>query len=699
MTCNLLIVSSFFLVLFLGCNSKKKQSDSKDWSAYLGGADRNHYSSLTQINTSNVNQLKLVWTYHSGDFGEIQCNPLIIKGVLYGTTAACELFALDAGSGKEKWRYVPEQSKNFLKSRGVSYWESGEDRRILYTYDEWLYAIDANSGKPIQSFGNSGRVNLKTGLDKAASAKYVMSRTPGTIYKDLIIMPLAVGEGYGAASGYVESFNIRTGKLAWVFRTIPNPEEEGSDTWPENLDKEQLIGGANSWAGMALDIERGIVFVPTGSAAFDFYGGKRKGQNLFANTLLALNAETGEKIWHYQFVHHDIWDRDLPAPPNLVSLIKDGMQIDAVAQVTKTGHVFVFDRETGVPMFPIQEQEFPQSVIPGESAWPTQPIPVLPKPFSRLILTKQDINPLSSDYDSMLTVYRDAQKGLYQPLSEKPTILFPGCDGGAEWGGAAVDPSGVIYINSNEMAWIFSLSRMNQNQSLLSPGEKTYQTFCATCHKQDLSGNPKSGFPSLIDVGTRVKKGDLSNIISKGRGMMPGFPQVSGIQKQALIEYLNNEEKLESTEASLNQTIKESVEWKFDGYNKFLDSEGRPAITPPWGRLTAIDLNTGQQVWQRILGETKNAQTEDYELTGTENYGGPVVTASGLLFIGATKDGKLRAFDTRNGKLLWETELPAAAFATPSTYEVEGKQYLVIACGGTKLGTKKGDSYVAFALP
>ena len=688
-----------FLILsgFYTCVPSKKQHT--EWREYLGGSDRNHYSGLSQINTGNVASLQKVWEYHSLDSGEVQCNPLMVDGKLYGTTASNHLFALDAMSGKEIWRFEPDTAGPSHVNRGVAYWGEGKDKRLLFASKSWLYAIDAETGKPITTFGNGGRVSLRTGLGDMAADKYVVSTTPGAIFKNIIIMPIRVGEGVGAAPGHIQAFNVVTGQLEWVFHTIPHPGELGYETWPENAYKNPAIGGANSWPGMAIDQERGIVYAPTGSAAFDFYGGNRKGKNLFANSLLALDARTGTYIWHYQAVHHDIWDRDFPAPPNLVTIRRNGETIDAVAQVTKSGYVFVFNRETGDPIFPIDEVAVPPSELPGEELWPTQPIPRLPMPFARQSLTEEDISYFSHERDSLLSVFRQADKGVFHPLGFNETIIFPGADGGAEWGGAAVDREGILYVNSNEMAWLFSLSPKNSSNgnTAMSSGKQLYITYCLTCHKADLSGSPESGYPSLIDLKERTGRMAVSNLITAGKGMMPGFTNITDLEKQALINYIFGEEKEEVFTPIVDEVPE--VPYVFNGYNKFLDEHGYPAITPPWGTLTAIDLNTGQHVWQVPLGEVVALTKDGIPTTGTENYGGPIVTAGGLLFIAATKDNRFRAFDKQTGALLWEYELPASGFATPTTYQVGGKQYVVIACGGTKLGTNKGDSYVAFALP
>lgn len=361
------LCSLFGFMLFLGCTESSNHPDEQmQWSEYLGGPDRNHYSSLAQINVSNVHQLKQVWEYKSGDSGQVQCNPIIVDGILFGVTASNQVFALDAATGHEKWRYIQPGEGTSNVNRGVTYWSEGTDKRILYAYNSDLCALDAETGKPISSFGDNGKVSLKLGLESNAKDKFVGSTTPGTLFEDLIVMPIRVGEGVGAAMGYIQAFHVKTGKLAWVFKTIPDQGTPGAETWPANIKDNDEVGAANNWAGMAIDRKREIIYVPTGSAAFDFYGGNRIGQNLYANCLIALHARTGKYIWHYQMVHHDIWDKDIPAPPNLITVNHHGQKIDAVAQVTKQGLIFLFNRENGKPLFPIDERPFPASTLPGD---------------------------------------------------------------------------------------------------------------------------------------------------------------------------------------------------------------------------------------------------------------------------------------------------------------------------------------------
>ena len=554
------------------------------------------------------------------------------------------------------------------------------------------------------TFGDSGRVSLKSGLGANAEKKYVNSRTPGTVFEDLIIMPLSLSEGADAAPGYIQAFNVRTGKLAWVFKTIPGPGEFGYDTWPKDSYKNINVGAANNWAGMAVDLDRAILYVPTGSAGFDFHGGARHGENLFANTLLALNARTGERIWHFQFVRHDIFDRDAPAPPNLITLDRDGKKVDAVAQVTKQGFVFVFDRVTGEPLFPIEETPAPPSDVPGEKAWPTQPLPKAPLPYARQTLTEDDLNPYSSNRDSLLISFRNSRfEGPFTPLSKKGSIVYPGLDGGAEWGGAAVDPDGIMYVNSNEMGWLISLNeRKPASEQIVSPGQQVYAMNCSVCHGPERKGNAASGYPSLVDVNNRFERNHVLDVIAKGKGRMPGNQRLTEKEKKDLVAYLYGD-KVETARIRAEQRSEvmgeQAVEYQISGYTKFLDKDGYPAIRPPWGTLNAINLNTGEYVWTKVYGTYPELEAKGIPQTGSESYGGPVITKSGLLFIAGTKDKKFRVYNKATGDLLWETTLPAAGFATPSTYEVDGRQYVVIACGGTKNGAEKGDSYVAFALP
>ncbi len=693
------------VLLVVGCTTSEKDPLPKreytTWSSYLGDSGRSHYSALSQITPENVTGLKVAWSYEAPDFGQMQMNPIVVDSILYGVTAALRVIALSGETGEEIWQFGDSVQVWHSTSRGVSYWEKGDDKRILCTRGPNLFALDALTGKPISSFGINGKIDMRSGMPESAKEKFVISNTPGAIYKDLIVMPLRLSEGAGAAPGNIMAFNVQTGAVEWVFHTIPHPGEAGYNTWE---DKEaytsDLVGAANNWAGMAVDDETGIIYVPTGSAAPDFYGGIRTGSNLYSNCLLAMDANTGKRLWHFQFTHHDIWDRDPPAPPNLLMVERAGIKIPAVAQVTKQGYVYAFDRKTGEPLFDIEEVPVPPSTLEGEKAWPTQPIPVKPKPFARQSteLTENHVSPFAKNQDSLRQILKTVEKRQYAPPGLEPMLLFPGYDGAAEWGGTAADPEdGIIYVNANEMPWIMQMGVNDTELSNLPMGEATYKKYCVTCHQPDRKGLAASGFPSLIDIELRKGRDEILDIVTHGKGMMTGFPQLKIEEKNALLRFLFNQEvKHDIAENSKKKEVFK-LPYKHLGYNKFLDSKGLPAIEPPWGTLHAINLNTGEYIWSVPFGNTPELGQKGIG-TGTENYGGAVVTENGLLFIAATRDGYFRVFDKHTGELLWEYKLPAAAFATPAMYEVNGKQYIAIACGGEKLGTEKGNKILAFAL-
>lgn len=697
-----------FVLVLLACNQSRHE-----WPVYNGSKDGLKYSPLTQIDTSNVDQLTVVWEYHAGDadtagHSQIQCNPVMVNGTLYVVSPQLRLAALDAATGQQKWKFDPwlNAKKNINSLRGITYWEDEKDKRIFYTAGTHLYAIDAITGKPAASFGDSGRIDLHNDLGEGAKDRYVITTSPGMIYKDQIIIGSRVSERADAAPGHIRSYDVHTGKLRWLFHTIPQPGEPGFDAWENPLAYEHL-GGANAWSGFSLDEKRGILFAPTGSVSFDFYGALRKGANLYGNCLLALDANTGKRIWHFQSIHHDVWDRDLPAPPVLVTVTHNGKKIDAVAQTTKTGFVFLLNRETGAPLFPVEERAVPSnSELTGEQLWPTQPYPSSPAPFTRQLMTEKDLNyllPDSSFNDIRTRWMRYRKSHMFEPPSKAGTIILPGFDGGAEWGGPAVDPeTGILYVNASEMPWLLELVDAPHTQgkeTRLDAGKRIYKQHCMSCHGADRQGG--GNYPSLIDVGQRYNTEQFLQLLSTGRRMMPAFNVLQTEEKNAIATFILDLKNMKDLAYNGPQQALDTfrnLPYNMTGYNKFLTKEGLPAISPPWGTLTAIDLNTGQTVWRDTLGDDPVFKGRGIK-TGTENYGGPVVTAGGLLFIAATKDNKMRAFNKRTGKLLWEATLPASGFATPAVYMVDGRQYVVIACGGGKLNTASGDSYVAFALP
>jgi quinoprotein glucose dehydrogenase len=676
----------------------------KDWPAYGGGPGGTHYSKLSQINRDNVKKLKVAWTFDTGDAQEgvrteLEATPIKIGETLYLISPKVRLFALDAATGKQKWMFDPSDGRKVIgstRNRGISYWTDGQgDQRIFVSMRQYLYAIDAETGKPISSFGDKGKIDLREGLGHEGEGLSVGLSTPGTVYKDLLICGSIVAEQLPAYPGDIRAFDVRTGKIRWQFHTIPHPGEFGYDTWPKDAWKNS--GAANNWAGLSLDVPRGILFVPLGSAASDYYGADRPGNNLFSDSLVALDANTGKRLWHYQAVHHDIWDRDLNAPPTLVTLHKDGKTIDAVAQTTKSGFVFVFDRVTGKPVYPIVEKKYPASDIPGEWTSPTQPLPVAPPPFARQRIDEKDLTTRTPKaHEEALAWFKKIKSdGQFIPGSLQGTMAFPGLDGGQEWGGPAFDPeTGLLYVNTNEMPWIVTIAKRPQMPADVT-GKSLYQANCAQCHKQDRAGTPPD-FPSLIGIDLHYTAREISQIVRGGNGRMPAFPSLSNQEVAAIATYvLRGQDDLIGT-ASTNTL---QAQYQIAGYPKFLDSEGYPAITPPWGQLSAIDLNKGSIVWQVPFGEYPELAAKGLKNTGSENYGGGIVTAGGLYFIGATNyDKKFHAFDKTTGKLLWEATLPASGNATPAMYEASDRQFIVIAAGGGKSKDPSGGSYVAFAL-
>ncbi len=772
---------------------------SSDWPVYGGQKADDHYSSLIQINRSNVHDLRVAWTFDTEEKAAgLQASPLVVGRTLYAYTPTQKVIALDAATGKLLWTF-DSGVEGTQPVRGLTWWTDGTENRLFAGAANFLYALDPRDGKPIPTFGENGRIDLRKNLRGDYKEQSIALTTPGIVYKDLIIVGGRNPETHPAPPGDIRAFDVHTGTLRWSFHTIPHPGEDGYDTWPK--DAWLHAGAANNWAGMALDETRGILYAPTGSAVSDFYGGDRVGRDLFADSLLALDAATGKRLWSFQDVHHDIWDRDFPSPPSLLTVTSNGRRVDAVAQATKQGYLYLFDRVSGRPLFPIVEQPVPASTVPGEVSWPTQPKPLLPQPFARQLLTEQMLTTRTPEANRMarekFKTFRS--EGQFVPFSvDKQTIVFPGFDGGAEWGGSAIDPkSGVIYINANEMAWTGGLT---ENKSGEGPGQETYNNLCATCHGDHREGSPPA-FPSLVGIDKRLSYAEIANTIHQGKGRMPSFPMVNDAMLPALIAYAEHGEEADSDPAGDKQEmvatntqtgaagvtdpagaqsyaahcaichgdqregippsfpalmgvgsrmpraqildrihqgkgrmpgfprlqgpeltallhylgvpeagvkpsrgeagIGDEPRYRFTGYRKFLDNDGYPAIAPPWGTLNAIDLNTGTYLWKIPFGAYPELAAKGKGDTGTENYGGPIVTAGGLVFIGATIfDRKMHAFDSHTGKLLWEATLPFAGHGTPATYMVDGKQYVVIAAGGGRDPKwPAGGAYVAFALP
>jgi quinoprotein glucose dehydrogenase len=586
----------------------------REWRHYGGDAGAMRYSPLDQINGSNVGSLKVAWVHHTEDkldrpLTTIECTPVVADGVMYLTTARLQIRALSAATGKALWNFNPFAAAGSGSprgvNRGVAYFRDGKDKRVFVVIRGRLLCLDAGTGEPVKSFGENGALDLKQHLDRDMTRLGFGFTSPPVIYEDLVIVGGGGGEGPApAAPGHIRAYDVYTGKRRWIFHTIPFPGEFGHDTWPPDAWK--TAGGANNWGGMSLDAKRGLMFVPTGSPTFDFYGGDRHGQNLFGNCVLALKAATGERVWHFQIVHHDLWDYDLPCQAALVTVRREGRAVEAVCQVTKTGMVFLFDRQTGKPIFGVEERPVPESDVPGEKAWPTQPFPLKPPPFAPQRFEPTDISPEARAYVSKLVA--DLRSGaLYTPPSRQGTIVTPGTLGGGLWGGCCFEPrSGRLFVSSQNLPSIMKIVNAREN----APYPYTHE-----------------------------------------------------------------------------------------GYTKLRDADGYPGVKPPWGQLTAIDLNEGTIVWQVLLGEHPELTARGIPKTGTLNMGGSIVTAGGLVFIGATMDERFRAFDAKTGKTLWETQLEAGGYATPCTYDANGKQYVVIAAGGGgRCGTKAGDAFVAFAL-
>ncbi|MCF2505064.1 PQQ-binding-like beta-propeller repeat protein [Dyadobacter sp. CY107] len=682
------------------------------WAIYKADAESTSYAPLSQINTTNVHQLQPAWTFALNDMkagsraGNSECNPIIIDGVMYATSAKHLVYAVDAGTGRQIWAFDPfEGAEGGGVSRGVTYWENGDDKRILVTGGDVLFALNAQTGQSIPTFSRDGKVSMNVGLRDDPETISVIPTSPGIVYKDLLIMGAEVSELYGAQPGYIRAYNCVTGKLEWTFHTIPLPGEPGYETWPKDAYK--YAGGVNDWAGMSLDVKRGIVFLALGSPSYDFYGADRKGSNLYGNSVVALHAATGKYIWHYQLVHHDLWDYDLPAPPNLVTVQRDGKNLDAVAQVTKHGFVFVFNRETGEPLFPIEERKVPASNIPGEEAWPTQPFPLKPKPFARQWMTEEDLTHYSdAGRDSIVKKFRSMRyEGLFTPPDLKGTLMLPGTRGGAEWGGAAYDPTtSVLFVKSNDSPEIQSMKKVDaekeaKDQTIFEQGKTIYMTYCVACHGKDKNGD-EPNYPSLVGLKNRMTREAALDKIKKGGGKMPAFASVVKGKEKGIIAFLYEREQNSSkvTKMETGQTKAGAEKYlNLTAYGHFRDPDGNPALRPPWGTLNAINLTTGEYEWQIPLGNNARLQAKDSPETGQEGSAGPIVTAGGLIFISGTNDKKLRAINKQTGKVLWQTLLPGVANATACTYMHQGKQYVALSVGGNK-GNPSG-SIMAFKLP
>ncbi len=699
-----------------GCgqnNPTNYTTDYATWSDYGGSADAAQYSSLEQIDRSNVSRLEIAWSYSTGDNSVYFFAPLVVDDTAYVLAKNNSIVALDASTGEEIWTHPAEPGTRAMTTRGINYWESRDrsGRRLLYASDHLLRALDARTGRPIATFGQDGRVNLKEGLGRDPdSLSLVQSHSPGRVFEDLLILGSATNEGYGSAPGDIRAFDARTGEIVWTFHTIPHPGEFGYDTWPKDAWK--TVGGANVWTEFSLDVERGIVYMPVASAKYNFYGADREGANLFSNSLLALDARTGERLWHFQFVHHDIWDYDPATAPKLLTVEHEGEKIDVVAQATKQGFVYVFHRVTGQPLWPIEERPVPAGTeMPRETLWPTQPFPTKPPPFARQSFTVDDLNPYLDEEERAR--YRDyilgaRNEGLFTPPGRGNTVQMPGNNGGSNWGGAAIDPNnGMLYVVSKDHPAMLKLEP-DSAQQIPPPdepelrGRYLYDVHCHRCHSADPEEN-ELAVSSLVGVHEKLSKERISSIIREGLGQMPGFGSLSDSDVNLLSAYLERPTSLPTPVRDKEEQLAASARF-VSGFGLMRASNGQSPIGPPWSTLTAYDLNEGTIKWQIPLGEVPELAARGIKNTGSVYPKvGPVVTAGGLLFA-ATRDKKVRAFDVDTGEILWEREVGAALEGIPAVYEVHGRQY-VLFCASAQAGLTRETqveiegAYVAFALP
>jgi quinoprotein glucose dehydrogenase len=679
----------------------------RDWPVYRGDPKGNQYVPLAQIHAANVHRLAPAWEYHTRDATQrstMHVNPIVVNGTMYITTPSMKAVALDAATGREIWSFDPSKYNERgtvirLRNRGVTYWKGDAGERIFHFVKDRMYALDARTGRPIPSFGKAGFVDLREGLGVDPATVGLEMTSPGAAFRNLVILGSRVNESYDASPGHIRAYDATTGKLVWVFHTIPQKNQPGHETW--KWVNGESYGGANAWGGITVDEQRGWVFAATGSATDDFYGGFRKGSNLYANSVLALDAATGALKWHYQTIHHDIWDYDNPAAPILVTLTSGATTRDAVVQLTKLGFTFVLDRETGRPLFPVNEVPVPGSTAPGEEAWPTQPIPVKPAPLARQSLTEADltnITPAAREF--ALKEFRKYRAGtIYTPPSLQGTLTQPGHLGGSEWHGGAFDPSlNVLYVNVNDAPTINRLRPVHDApadgaQSPTDLGRRIYERTCAACHGAERQGSPPQT-PALVNL--KKSPEEIEAVVRQGRNSMPAFGYFRQQETSALVAYLTGA----ALPAKVEPSGRAPDRYTIEGYTVFTDADGVPATAPPWGTLNAIDLIKGEILWKVPLGEYPQLVAKGIRNTGSMNYGGVVATAGGILFVAATADEKIRAFESHTGRMLWEHQLPAGGYATPSVYMLNGREYLVVAAGGGgKNATKSGDSIVAFALP
>lgn len=710
-TCTIVAVLSLFA--FAVVNPYTRNNNHSGWNEYGGGPDQSKYFEASQITKENVSQLKVAWIYPSMDSAFNFFSPIVVDTIMYVMAKNSSLVALHAETGKEIWIHASLQG---LTRRGINYWESkdGKDKRLLFTLNNTLQEIDALTGKSIMSFGANGYVDLRKGLNREpTSIRRMQSMMPGVVFEDLVIMGSAPGENYFSSPGYIRAYNVVTGKLTWTFHTIPLPGEFGYNTWPKYAYK--YVGGTNVWSEMSVDEKRGIVYLPVGSPTYDFYGADRLGSNLFGNCLVALNARTGKRLWHFQTVHHDLWDYDLASAPQLITVNRDGKQIDAVAIATKHGLMFVFDRVTGKPIFPIEEKPFPVSKMPGEKSWPTQPVPTVVPSFTRHEVTKEMLNPNLPEEEKQKWYKRiDAAKsGLFVPPSDKyETIMLPGALGGVNFGNTASDPNkGMVYILTQEYPSVYKLARVKTPRELMSKDEvqkarSVITTSCRSCHGENLTGRGIA--PNIVAAGQRMSFEEFKTVVTVGRGQMPGFVHVDEQSLTAMFRYLGGNPSARFFGPRRNQSNKmpdgpvvasggapvkadanpkapmsdypQGIWHPVNRYTTDYGTEWPNLLAAPWAWVIAYDLNTGTIKWKQPLGEDSAASSKGDKSTGAVNGSqrkGIIVTSTGVLFC-TGKGGKLYAYDSDNGKLLWETTLSHESNAQPIMYQLNGKQYLVV---------------------